>query len=103
MDNLCEIKRMIEINIQMIQTNQCYELHMPAGELWQAFFSIGDPQKLQRELQQWNALLEKVNQEIWSRCEHDFVTDTIDLTPEKSQTIYYCKHCFLEPRPFKLF
>jgi hypothetical protein len=26
-------------------------------------------------------------------CKHEYVEDLIDITPDKSQTIYYCKHC----------
>jgi hypothetical protein len=26
--------------------------------------------------------------------EHSIIQDLIDITPDKSQTIYYCKHCF---------
>ena len=28
-------------------------------------------------------------------CRHEFINDDIDLTPEKSKRITYCKFCFL--------
>ena len=31
--------------------------------------------------------------EYQSFCEHDFVTDLIDIHPDKSMTVVYCRHC----------
>lgn len=28
-------------------------------------------------------------------CHHEFITDDIDLTPERSQRIVYCTKCFI--------
>lgn len=28
-----------------------------------------------------------------SLCSHEFVTDLIDIDPDRSKTIIYCKHC----------
>ena len=28
-------------------------------------------------------------------CNHDFISDYIDLTPERSQIIIYCTKCFI--------
>jgi len=33
------------------------------------------------------------NQYIQNLCNHEFETDTIDITPDKSHTISYCKFC----------
>ena len=33
--------------------------------------------------------LEKQN-----KCKHKFIVDYVDLTPERSQRIIYCKKCF---------
>ena len=30
---------------------------------------------------------------MYKICRHDFVEDEIDITPEKSQRIEYCKIC----------
>ncbi len=38
-----------------------------------------------------NKLLEL--QQYQTLCDHEFVTDLIDITPDKSETIVYCKHC----------
>jgi hypothetical protein len=35
-------------------------------------------------------------QHYQSMCNHVFIEDLIDLTPDKSKTIEYCAHCFLE-------
>ena len=28
-------------------------------------------------------------------CQHEFISDDIDLTPERSQRIVYCTKCFI--------
>lgn len=33
-------------------------------------------------------------------CNHDFILDTIDITPEKSKTISYCKFCSMNDPNF---
>jgi len=30
---------------------------------------------------------------IYSLCEHEFIDDTIDIDPDTSNTIRYCKYC----------
>ena len=38
----------------------------------------------------------KVNDKyIYEKCEHNFITDIIDINPEKEQTICYCTICEL--------
>ena len=36
---------------------------------------------------------DKVNHFIRINCNHSWVTDLIDIDPDKSQTICYCKYC----------
>jgi esterase/lipase len=33
------------------------------------------------------------NKNIYELCEHNFITDIIDINPEKEQTICYCTIC----------
>ena len=35
---------------------------------------------------------------IYEKCEHNFITDIIDITPEKEKTICYCTICELTKR-----
>ncbi len=37
--------------------------------------------------------IEHLHQIICSNCEHTFVEDMIDITPDKSQSITYCTKC----------
>jgi predicted translin family RNA/ssDNA-binding protein len=37
--------------------------------------------------------IEHLNQFIFSNCEHTFVEDVIDITPDRSQNITYCTVC----------
>jgi hypothetical protein len=39
-------------------------------------------------------LFNSIEQKLHSECIHDYVDDYIDITPEKSQKITYCKSCW---------
>ena len=43
--------------------------------------------------------MKKANDEIvYENCEHNFITDIIDIDPEKEKTICYCTICELSKR-----
>jgi hypothetical protein len=44
-------------------------------------------------IRQVTLLNEKLNLKIVSLCKHDWVTDSIDIDPDTSKTIEYCKIC----------
>ena len=31
------------------------------------------------------------------KCPHEIIQDSVDITPDKSESVYYCKHCFIIP------
>jgi hypothetical protein len=44
-------------------------------------------------IKQVTLLNEKLNLKITSLCKHDWVIDSIDIDPDMSKTIEYCKIC----------
>jgi hypothetical protein len=46
---------------------------------------------LERETCRYYSLLQL--QQYQGVCEHEFIDDLIDITPDKSTTIKYCAHC----------
>jgi len=40
-----------------------------------------------------NYLKEECDKYIFNNCKHDFVTDLIDINPDISKTVHYCKIC----------
>jgi|LauGreSuBDMM15SN_2_FD.fasta_scaffold1371076_1 hypothetical protein len=52
--------------------------------------------KLECKISERNNLLEL--QQYQSICNHVFIEDLIDLTPDTSKTITYCVHCLLEKK-----
>jgi len=36
------------------------------------------------------------------KCNHEFIIDWIDIDPDKSQQIVYCKYCYLEDKMSKI-
>jgi hypothetical protein len=49
--------------------------------------------KYKNELSEIKYLIDRVNISICKLCEHQFVEDIIDLTPDSSRNIEYCKIC----------
>jgi len=51
---------------------------------------------LNQHSEHFNQLLllnEKLSQKIVSLCKHEWIIDTIDIDPDRSKTIEYCKVC----------
>jgi hypothetical protein len=89
---------MVEFNIQHIKNNlDFYEsIYSDETEASREFKSITHPRKLREEIEQWTTLLRKINHTIFQQCNHNFISDSIDLNPDRSESIYYCQYCFLE-------
>ena len=49
--------------------------------------------KYKKEINDINFLIDDITNKIYKLCKHDFVQDEIDINPEKSQRIEYCKIC----------
>ena len=41
-------------------------------------------------------ILKDVNGYLFLHCKHNYITDTIDIDPDRSQTITYCERCMLD-------
>lgn len=37
---------------------------------------------------------EKIAEFIKDNCEHEFITDSFDITPDKSSVVVYCQKCY---------
>ena len=101
---LFELKRMVENNIQHIKQNLGFyeSIFFDETKMSKEFKSISHPRKLCEELEQWSTLLKKINRDIFIRCHHEFVLDSIDLNIERSENIEYCIHCHLAPEDASL-
>ncbi|MCK5158589.1 MAG: hypothetical protein KAR08_05505 [Candidatus Heimdallarchaeota archaeon] len=40
-------------------------------------------------------MLEKIENDLLTKCNHEWIIDYIDVEIEKTDTIKYCKHCEL--------
>ena len=52
-------------------------------------------QTLTNILESKKEMLEKIDNTLMSKCNHEWIVDYIDLEIEKTDTIKYCKHCEL--------
>lgn len=42
---------------------------------------------------EWKTICTLMEQYIEKHCQHDIIDDVIDISPDASQTIRYCKYC----------
>jgi hypothetical protein len=49
--------------------------------------------KYKKELAEIKDFINNINFSIYQLCQHEFVEDEIDLTPDSSQKIEYCQIC----------
>ena len=67
----------------------------------QLFFSTQNNEEIQQILcyldlptyENTNNYLQLVEEQIKNKCQHNYVTDDIDIDPEKSMKICYCSIC----------
>ena len=42
---------------------------------------------------EYKEILNYVEKYIKTHCKHEIIDDLIDIDPDRSKTIFYCKHC----------
>jgi hypothetical protein len=42
---------------------------------------------------EYKFIVQMIHTLIEQTCQHEIVRDLIDISPDKSETIYYCRHC----------
>jgi len=89
--------RLLETDIADIQDRLVHEKRLMAcalndtDEQIQDYIIITLEQSLvtlREQLEQLSAL-----KEYQSSCEHEFISDLIDIDPDRSKQVVYCKHC----------
>ena len=48
---------------------------------------------LKSQLETKQHLLNEINERIEENCNHNWITDLIDIDPDRSKTIIYCEYC----------
>ena len=43
----------------------------------------------------YQKILKSVNEYLHLHCKHNYVVDSIDIDPDRSETILYCEKCYL--------
>jgi hypothetical protein len=70
------------------QTNETIDVMVRAKS-----YLDGIPVSLQDS--EYKEILNLINKYILKNCNHNIIEDTIDITLDKSKTIYYCEKCML--------
>ena len=50
---------------------------------------------LDYEVESKKELLKEINETIMKNCEHNWITDYIDIHPDRTERIIYCEKCEL--------
>jgi|Laugresbdmm110sn_2_1035109.scaffolds.fasta_scaffold01053_6 hypothetical protein len=81
-------EELIEINLQLSDNNQ------PIVDMLHEFNSIMNNEgEIRNKLITFKQFQNKIENEIYKTCPHEFVEDWIDVDPDVSMKIVYCKHC----------
>lgn len=80
--HLVEKKQNIETKIYVLQHNPSFKKD------W-------SKERKNVEINNYKLELTTLKNHIYYVCEHEWVDDIIDITPEKSKKIEYCEHCLL--------
>jgi hypothetical protein len=57
------------------------------------YHSIINIANIDKEIHDVNTFLTDITTELACRCNHNFVYDDIDITPDESKVIHYCSIC----------
>jgi hypothetical protein len=94
--------------LQEIESSLC-KMKETANEMEKTKPSSGDEMELNLWIEQHISLESEIQKleemrdnliqwnEYVSQCKHDFVLDLIDVDPDKSSVVEYCKHCLFIP------
>lgn len=59
---------------------------------------ITNPEQLKTEINNCKNQLVRLKNQIYYMCQHEWIEDFIDISPEKSKKIIYCQSCLLTKR-----
>lgn len=69
------------------------EIQIERGDCINSEYLIDSIHEYENKIHEHELIIEHLNQIIYENCEHEFLEDVIDINPDKSQHITYCKKC----------
>jgi hypothetical protein len=78
--------------LKEIKLTYC-EIQMERGDGINSEYLIDNIYEYENKIHEHELIIEQLNQLIYENCEHEFIEDVIDINPDKSQHITYCKNC----------
>lgn len=103
--DLCNVQYLLQTEIAFLEKYSFYATHFKHNHLQR--MAKNPPDKTDILLQEYyqhsyqvssvietrKNLLRRITQQIQLTCKHEWETDLIDIDPDRSQTIVYCKIC----------
>jgi len=78
--------------------NEYKALFKDKDEIIEEYKHIYDDKSLKDLLQIIVEFNDKVANELYQNCSHDFVNDMVDIDPDRSEEITYCSKCDLHKK-----
>jgi len=79
-------------HLNEIKLSYC-EIQIERGDFINSEYIHDEIYEYEKKISELELIIENINQIILSNCEHTFVEDLIDITPDRSQHITYCTVC----------
>ena len=89
----CHLKEIIEIYNEFIELTETQESIVKYNKDDDIKFLLKTKEEYIEKIKQIGCFKEFVNQKIIDKCDHNFVKDTIDVSPDLSKQIEYCSNC----------
>ena len=83
----------IDVLYNDIITKTCNEEPLIEEQYYKIFLLDRSLTSLSKKMENIKALKQICNQKIFELCEHEYIDDMIDITPDRSERITYCNLC----------
>jgi len=80
-------------NLKEIKTT--YEEMISLGKLFGRYLNseIKEMSEYEKKIDETNYIIKCINEKLECVCNHNYIDDIIDISPERSQNITYCTIC----------
>jgi len=90
LQNILSYLNEIKLSYCEIQIESCQDI---SSEYISSEYIIDQIHEYEKKITELELSIEHLNQIIYTNCEHTFVEDVFDITPDKSLNITYCTIC----------
>ena len=71
------------------------ELFNDLDDIITSYLDLFDTDSINELKSLFTSLLKSINTKIYKMCSHEFIEDSVDIDPDRSEEIVYCTKCYL--------